>query len=173
MRYYDARLLGYLTMLDIPLQKAVLNLYEQSPSTSNRAVAAALIYNSSQALSLLTAKFIFEQLHNVNKKTADQYYVLPTTEYTYKRHQDFTKTQPIEQQAILNKRAEAVLASAPRYSKGMIDLSVGLLTAKVAFGTLVGYQLYRNPLKGLLYGVFVPSAVIRKDLNDNKSTRGE
>lgn len=171
MRYYDARLLGYLALLDLPLQKAIKNFYLDSPPTSNRASASALIYTSAQALTLLSAKYIFETMHDVDIKSASQYYVLPTTEYTYNRHKEFVKTQPLEQRDLLNKRADALLNSAPRYSKSLVDITSTAYCAKLVFGTLVGYQIYKNPIKGLLFGAFVPMAVVFEEQKAHNQKR--
>ena len=168
MRYYDARLLGYMALLNIPLQRAIDSLYNNMPPTSNRVLASSLVYNSSQVLSFLSAQFLFETIHDVHKKTADQYYVLPTTEYAYKRHKEFVKSQPIETHEVLNKRADALIAAAPRYSKGFIDITTTAFFAKVAYGTLAGYYLYKNPIKGLLFGTFVPYSIIRAEVSQAK-----
>lgn len=159
---YDAKLFLYQSLLEIPMQVALLETYRQLDEKNFKVYGIMALLNLGGYLaSVRIAQAIYDQLHTVSDDPNTSYFVSPFTEHSYniafEKYKDNVQSNGTEAGSSLN----SYLEKAPAYSKMYMDLAAVSSAARVGYGFISSQS--NNPLVALLYGLTQPISVVMDD----------
>ena len=157
---YDARLLLYQTLFELPAQVLMYDLYRSVNSEEKKALTygvMALVNLGSKFISLKGGQLIYNALHK-ESPTGGEYYTSPITEHTYNVAFERYKhnVQPGGENPL-----EQYLSNSTAYSKRYMDLAFMAEFARVSYSALSANT--RNPLYAITYGLTQPLCVVLED----------
>ena len=156
---YDIRLFLYQSLLEIPAQVVMHDLYLRTGAKDIRTYGVMSLVNlGSYLICLKGAQAIYNTLHSDTQDPSVPYYVSPVVEHTYNVSFEhyMNDVQPGGDDPL-----KAYLQSANAYSKGYMDASVATGAARIGYGTISSDS--KNPLYALAYGISQPLCVTLED----------
>jgi len=163
--YYDARLLLYSEILNVPLQVLMLDVYNKLGKKNINAYAAMSVLGfGSQVLSAKLGQSIFRGVHKDTlylPKESTNYYADLRTRYFYDHIVKGIYKSSHKKQDILLEEAQQILSSAPLFSEGYAQAMWALGAAYVSYKTLSANK--GNIVYDLIYGLTQPICVVLKD----------
>lgn len=156
---YDARLLIYQALLEVPAQVLLLDAYQRLGEKNAKSYGAmALLGLGSSIMSKFLAEQIYSRVHK--PEPGGKYFVSPLTAHTYDiAYENYINR--VHSQSSQEPPPDNILKSANAYSKTYMDIATVSSLTKFTYGTLSSES--SNPLYALLYGVTQPMSVILKD----------
>lgn len=163
--HYDARLVLYKGIVDLPLQVLMLDIYNKlGDKNINVYVTMALLGIGSDLLSDKIGQGVFRGLHKdtlYEPLENTEYYTDLKTRYFYDHTVKGISRKSPKQQDLLQEEAQHILQEAPLFSKSYLQTSWGLQAANVAYKTLSAKK--GNIFLDLIYGLSQPMCVALKD----------
>ena len=162
---YDIRLLLYQSIVDIPFQILMLDLFEKMEKRPATYTALAAINLGTAIASLKLGRGVYNLLHDAQtpQNPNEKYYVAPTSQYLYNHNIKQVDQIPKDRREEYVKFLDKVLAQAPAYSKGYLNVVSGAFAMKAAFGAASYLQKSPHPVYALLYGLTQPLSVVLKE----------
>ena len=156
---YDARLLIYQALFEVPAQVLLLDAYRQMGKENAKSYSAmALLGIGNTILCKYLAESIYDRIHK--SSTDGTYYMSPLTAHTYDvAYENYINK--VHSENAQSRTPDQVLKSATGYSKTYMDIAAVSSAAKTAYGTLSSRS--SNPLYAVLYGLSQPLCVILED----------
>lgn len=156
---YDARLLIYQAVLEVPAQVLLLDAYRQMGKEDVKSYSAmALLSFGSSTICKYFAEKAYDRIHSHN--TNGTYYMSPIAAHSYDvAYENYINN--VHSDAPQGRTPDQILKSATGYSKTYMDIAAVSSAAKLAYGTIASGS--SNPLKAALYGLTQPMCVILED----------
>ena len=159
---YDARLIIYQTLFDIPAQVLMYDLYRSVNSEENKALTygvMALVNLGSKFISLKGGQLVYSALHGNVAPTDGEYYTSPITEHTY--NVAFERYKHNVQSSESKNPLDQYLSNSTAYSKRYMDLAFMAEFARISYSTLSANT--QNPILAIAYGLTQPLCVVLED----------
>lgn len=157
---YDARLFLYQSLLEIPAQVIMHDMYKRAGVRDVRTYGVMSIVGlGSYVACLKLGQAIYNTIHKGAQPDPNtEYYVSPVTEHTYNVGFEQYKhnVQPGADDPL-----KEYLSQANGYSKKYMDLVTTSGAARIGYGTIVADT--KNPLYALAYGLTQPLCVTMED----------
>ena len=165
---FDIRLLLYQSILELPVQVVMLDIYNRLPPKEAQTYLAMAALNIGSYFGCLRlAQTIYEGIHkNQASKDSTTYYVSPLAEHRYNvAYENYTHnvqagTDPSRTPL------DDILENNPAYSKAYMDSSVLAYSAKSTYGAL--NSPYQSYIGSILYGLSQPLCVLLEDSKNIK-----
>ena len=163
--YYDARLMLYRGIVEIPLQVLMLDVYNKlGKKDINTYATMSLLGIGSALLSEKLGQSLFRGLHrnSVHEPLENtEYYTDLKTKYFYDHTVKGISKKSLKQQDLLQEEAQLILSSAPLFSKGYLQAHWALAASNASFKILSAKK--GNILYDVIYGLSQPMCVALKD----------
>lgn len=159
---YDARLLLYQSLAEIPAQVLMLETYRNIGQKDPKVYGMMALLNlGSYLASVKIGQSIFKTLHSTEASPETPYFVSLFTEHSYNVSFEKYKNNVHAGSAGGSDPLAEYLSSAPAYSKTYMDMAVLSSAAKISYGLVSSES--KNPLYALLYGLTQPLCVMLDD----------
>jgi len=163
--YYDARLMLYRGIVEIPLQVLMLDVYSKlGKKNINTYATMSLLGIGSNLLSDKLGQSLFRGLHRNSVHIPldnTEYYTDLKTKYFYDHTVKGISKKYSKHQDLLQEEAQQILSDAPRFSKGYLQAQWALAASNVSYKTLSANK--GNIIYNLIYGFSQPMCVVLKD----------
>ncbi len=163
--YYDARLMLYRGMVEIPLQVLMLDVYNTLGKKNINVYATMSVLGLGSAmLSEKLGQSLFRGLHRSTLHAPlenTNYYADLKTRYFYDHTVKGISEESPVQQDILQEEAQRILSLAPLFSERYTQYSWAVMAANIAYKTLSAKK--GNLFYDVLYGFTQPLCVALKD----------
>ena len=160
---FDSRLFLYQSLLELPAQVLMLDIYEKLGERDTASYAVMTLLNAGSAIACVKlGSALYETLHkkDISGSSDTEYYVSPFVAHTYDAEFTAYENNVNSGNGQGNPLAE-FLDRSPAYSKRYMQLSYAQLAAKSAYGAMSAST--SNPLAAVAYGVSQPLCVLLKD----------
>lgn len=165
---YDSRLLAYQTLLSIPVEVFMLEIYDRMDQKDiNTYAAMSLLNMGSYFATLGVAKTLYSSIHKnepLDKTLAQNHYLSPFSNYLYGKQTKQNQNSPITEKGKLQDHLNEKIQHEPTYSERYMQTAWLMFAAKTTYATIK--SPFQNPFGKLLYGLTQPVSVI---LRDNKN----